>query len=242
MDRRRYAGSLIFRLSLIILSLLLGVRAISVAEGEAKAWLLAGLLGFSAAALQIRPLLVPDGARGSAVYSIGSAFFLAGLFMVPAGPLAACVAFAIALSGLVTATRPHKILFNLSVSVLTYAGFSLFMRLGPHSVDSTVPPPDLVGVEVLLSAAVLMSQLLLQSVALRLERGDDAPHWGAFQRPAFVQGFYCLALSVPISVLGRIHVALLAFVYLYIGVTWWFMERYRKHVRAISEAAEPGTR
>lgn len=237
MDRRRYVASLLFRLSLIILALLIGVRAIYVAGGSPQSWLFAGLIGVSAAALRIRPLLVPDGTRGSASYSLGSAFFLAGLFLVPAGPLVACVAFAIALSGLVTATRPHKTLFDLSVSVLVFAGFSLFMRLGPHSADPRVPPPDLVGVEVLLSAAVLMTQLLLKSVALRLERGDDAPHWGAFQRPALVQGFYCLALSVPISVLGRIHVALLAFVYLYIGVTWWFMERYRRHVREISQSA-----
>ena len=93
MDRRRYVASLLFRLSLIILALLIGVRAIYVAGGSPQSWLFAGLIGVSAAALRIRPLLVPDGTRGRASYSLGSAFFLAGLFLVPAGPLVACVAF-----------------------------------------------------------------------------------------------------------------------------------------------------
>ena len=238
MDRRRYVSSLVFRLSLIILALLLGLRATYVAEGGPKAWILAGLFGVTAAALMIRPLLVPNGTQGSVPYSLGPAFFLAGLFLVPAGPLVASIAFAIALSGLVTATRPHKILFNLSVAVLTYAAPSLLMRLGSHGANAAIPGPDLVGVEVLLSAAVLVCQLLLRSVALRLERGHETPHWGAFQGPALVEAFYCLALSVPISVLARIHVALLAFVYLNIGVTWWFMERYRLRVRALAQTAE----
>jgi hypothetical protein len=79
--------------------------------------------------------------------------------------------------------------------------------------------------------------LLLRSIAIRLERGEDAPHWGAFQPQALTEALYCLALSVPISVLARIHIALLAVVYLYVGFTWWFMERYRKHLRVLSKDA-----
>jgi len=93
--------------------------------------------------------------------------------------------------------------------------------------------------ELLLGAVVLIAQLLLRSIAIRLERGDETPHWGAFQPQAIVEALYCLALAVPISVLARIHLALLAVVYLYVGFTWWFMERYRRHMRAMNQEPAP---
>lgn len=237
MDRRRYLVSLTFRLALIILAFLIFVCALYIAPGSVRAWSLAILLGFSAAVLQIRPLVVPRGTDGTALYSLGPAFFLAGLFLLPPGPLVASVAFAIALSGLVTGVRPHKVLFNLSLSLLTYGAFSLFLRLGPRGVDAPLPPPDMIGVEALLCAAVLAAQLLVRSVAIRLERGDQAPHWGAFQHAALMESAYCIALSVLISVLARIHVALLVFAYAHIAATWTFVERYRRHVRSLTSAA-----
>lgn len=238
MDRRQYFASLLFRLTLIVLALLLAARAVYVNEGDTKTWLLACLFGLSAAALQIRPLLVPNPGHASTVYNPGPAFFLAGLFLMPAGPLVVSIAFAVALSGLVTALRPHKILLNLSVSVLCYGACSYFLKLGPQSSPGPpVPTPDLVATEILLGGVVLVAQLVIRSIAIRLERGDETPHWGAFQPHALMEGCYCLALSVPISVLTRIHVALLAVILLYVGLTWWFMERYRKHVRVVSQEA-----
>jgi len=235
MDRRRYVISLLFRLSLVLVALMLAVRAIYVFEGDVGAWCLAGVFGLSAAALQIRPMLVPTPGHASAVYTPGPAFFLAGLFLVPAGPLVTCIAFALGLSGLVTAMRPHKILFNLSIAVLAYGSCSYYLKLGVESIGPPVPRPELIAGELLLGAAVLVAQLLLRSVAIRLERGDESPHWGAFQPQAVTEALFCLALSVPITVLARIHVALLAAVYLYLGFTWWFMERYRKHLRALAQ-------
>ncbi len=235
MDRRRYFISLLFRMSLVVLALMLAVRASYVFEGSLKAWCLAGLFGLSAAALQIRPLLVPSPGRPSTVYTPGPAFFLAGLFLIPAGPLVTCIALATALSGLVTATRPHKILLNLSIAVLSYGACSYYLKLGAGSLGPTVPPPELIAEELLLGIVVLIAQLLLRSIAIRLERGEESPHWGAFQPQAVTEAIFCLALSVPISVLARIHVALLAVVYLYVGLTWWFMDRFRKHLRAVSQ-------
>ena len=235
MDRHRYFISLFFRLSLAVLALMLAVRATYVFEGSLKAWCLAGLFGLSAAAFQVRPLLVPSPGHPSAVYTPGPAFFLAGLFLIPAGPLVTCIAFATALSGLVTATRPHKILLNLSVAVLAYGACSYYLKLGAGSMGPTVPPPELIAEELLLGAVVLIAQLLVRSIAIRLERGDESPHWGAFQPQAVTEALFCLALSVPISVLARIHVALLAVVYLYVGFTWWFMERYRNHLRVVTQ-------
>ncbi len=231
---RRYFISLLYRLSLIVLALMLSVRAIYTFEGDVRAWCLAGLFGLSAAALQIRPMLVPTPGRGSTVLSPATAFFLAALFLVPAGPLVAAIAFAVALSGLLNGTRPHKMLLQLSVTILAFGACSYFLKLGPKNGDPMVPPPELVGLEVLVGVVVLIAQLALRSIAIRLERGEESPHWGAFQPHAIVEALYCLALAVPISVLARIHLALLAVVYVYVGFTWWFMERYRKHVREVS--------
>jgi hypothetical protein len=50
-----------------------------------------------------------------------------------------------------------------------------------------------------------------------------------------VESLYCLALAVPISVLARIHLSLLAVVYVYVGLTWWFLERYRSHLRVLNQ-------
>jgi hypothetical protein len=235
LDRRRYFTSLLFRLLLVLLALMLSVRAIYVLQGGFQAWCLAGLFCITAAALQIRPLIVPSPGKMSAVYTPAPAFFLAALYLIPAGPLVVSIAFAVALSGLITGTRPHKILLQLSITTLAFGACSYYLKLGPRSADPQVPPPELVATELLLGAVVLVAQLLLRSIAIRLERGDETPHWGAFQPQAMVEALYCLALAVPISVLARIHLGLLAVVYLYVGLTWWFMERYRRHVRTLSQ-------
>ena len=138
--------------------MMLSARAICALEGDAKAWFLAGLFGLSAAALQIRPLLVPNPGRGSSVYSPALAFFIAGLYLIPAGPLVACIAFAIALAGIVKGTRPHKILLQLSATVLAFGACSYFMKLGPRSGDPPVPPPELIAVEIFLGVVVLFAQ------------------------------------------------------------------------------------
>jgi hypothetical protein len=97
------------------------------------------------------------------VYTPGPAFFLAGLFLIPAGPLVTCIAFATALSGIVTATRPHKILLNLSIAVLSYGACSYYLKLGLGSVGPTVPPPELIAEELLLGIVVLIAQLLVRT-------------------------------------------------------------------------------
>jgi hypothetical protein len=180
-------------------------------------------------------MLIPTPGKASTVLSPAGAFFLAGLYLFPAGPLVTAIAFAVGLAGLVNGTRPHKVLLQLAVSVLTFGACSYFLRLGPKAGDPMVPPPELVGMEVLVGVCVLIAQLMLRSIAIRLARGEEAPHWGAFQPHAVVESLYCLALSVPISVLARIHLALLAVVYAYVGFTWWFLERYRRHIREVSQ-------
>ena len=63
MDRRRYFISLLFRMSLVVLALMLAVRASYVFEGSLKAWCLAGLFGLSAAARSSFAVILSDTGR-----------------------------------------------------------------------------------------------------------------------------------------------------------------------------------
>jgi hypothetical protein len=239
MDRRRYLSLLAFRVALMVLALLTAARALHEQGGGAKPWFLAALFAISAALLQILPVVVPTGRGRSVVYSLGSAFFLAGMFLLPPGPLVITVTFAVALSGLVVATRPYRLVVQLSVAVLSYAGVALLLHLGPHADDPVTPTLERSAVEFLIMAGAVVSQLLFRSVALRIERGDATPHWGAFQRDALIEGSLALALGTTITVLVRNHVAYLGLVYAQVGATWWFLHRYRVHVRKLEGSAVP---
>jgi hypothetical protein len=80
--------------------------------------------------------------------------------------------------------------------------------------------------------------LLLRSVVLRVEHGQASPHWGSFQVPAVVEALYCLVLSVSITVLARIHLALLGVIYLEIAIAWWFVHRYRAYMQDMNRLGE----
>lgn len=174
--------------------------------------------------------------RGSAVYSLGPSFLLASMFLLPAGPLVAVVAFSICLAGVFMGVRFHRILFDLSLGVLVYGGASLLLRLAPRPTDGGIPYVHVAGIEALLAAAVLIAQLLIRSVALRLTHGIATPHWGAFRSQAIIEGLYCLVLAVTISLLARLHPALLTLVYAEVGVTMWFLSRYRRRLRDLTDA------
>ncbi|HXF58301.1 MAG TPA: hypothetical protein VN539_00580, partial [Candidatus Saccharimonadales bacterium] len=86
-----------------------------------------------------------------------------------------------------------------------------------------------------IAAAALIAQLIIRSVALRIEHGDQAPHWGAFQPIALIEAVLCLAFALTITVLARVHLALLAIVYVEIGAVWWFLHRYHEYVSSMKE-------
>lgn len=203
----------------------------------AGVWFLAMVFAASASALLHWPLVVPH-RSGSAVYSLGASFFLAGMFLLPAGPLVAVVAFSIALAGVIAGTRFHRIILDLSLGVLLYGGASLLLHLGPRSTDSAVPYVSLALTEALLAATVVVADLVVRSIVLRLERGAETPHWGVFRGPALIEGLYCIVLSVTISVLARLHPALLSLVYVEVGVTCWFLSMYRRRVRELTAGAQ----
>ncbi len=217
---------------LALAALVVAARAAHDLAHGAGVWFLAMLFAASASALLHWPLVVPH-RSGSAVYTLGASFFLAGMFLLPAGPLVAVVAFSIALAGVVSGTRFHRIIVDLSLGVLLYGGASLLLHLGPRSADTAIPYASLALTEALLAATVVVADLVARSIVLRLERGAETPHWGAFRGAALIEGLYCVVLAVTISVLERLHPALLSLVYVEVGVTCWFLARYRRRVREL---------
>src|SRR2546428_609737 len=78
---------------------------------------------------------------------------------------------------------------------LPFGGFALFFRLGPQPTDFMFHPAPRAGLELLIAGAALVTLLIIRSVALRVEQGDRAPHWGAFQKTAIIESILCLAFS-----------------------------------------------
>jgi len=227
---RRYFQIVIFRVGLAVCALLTAAWAGHQLREDGPVWLIATIFTASASICLIWPLVVPAENRTMSVYSVGPAFFLAGMFLLPPGLLVLAIGFAIALSGIVYGTRAYRTVFQLSASILAFGGFALFFHLGPQPADFMFRAAPRAGLELLIAAAALVSLLIIRSVALRVEHGDRAPHWGAFQKTAIIEAILCLAFSVTITVLARIHLALLAIVYVEIGAVWWFLHRYHGYV------------
>jgi len=222
----RYFQVVTFRILLTVFAILTAIRAAHVVRGDGPIWLLASILASGAAACLIWPFVVPARNRAMSVYSMAPAFFLAGMFLLPPGALVLAIAFAILLAGLVHGLRAYRTVFQLSSSMLVFAGFALYFRLGPRPSDFMFQPAPRAGLEFLIAASALVALLIVRSVALRLELGEKAPHWGAFQGAAIVEAILCLVFSVSITVMARIHLALLGIVFAEIGAIWWFLQRY----------------
>lgn len=236
MKRGPYIAIVSFRAMIALAAVFVAGWAAHELRSSTGTWLLALLFAGSASALLIRPMVVPT-RRGSAVYSLGPSFLLASMFLLPTGPLVAVVAFSISLAGVYAGGRFHRVFFDLSLGVLVYGGASLLLRLAPSPADAQMPYLTVAVIEALLAASVLVVQLLLRSVAMRLTRGAETPHWGAFRSQALIEGLYCVALAVTISLLARLHPALLTLVYAEIGVSMWFLSRYRRRLRDLTDAA-----
>jgi hypothetical protein len=227
---RRYFQIVLFRVGLAVCALLTAAWAGHQLREDGPVWLIASIFAASASICLIWPLVVPAENRTMCVYSVGPAFFLAGMFLLPPGLLVLAIGFAIALSGIVHGTRAYRTVFQLSASILAFGGFALFFHLGPQPSDFMFHPAPRAGLELLIASAALVTLLIIRSIALRVEHGDQAPHWGAFQKTAIIEAILCLAFSLTITVLARIHLALLAIVYVEIGAVWWFLHRYHGYV------------
>lgn len=235
----RYFQIATFRIALAVLAILVAIRALHVVRGDGPVWLLTSILASGAAAALIWPLVVPASNRAMSVYSLAHAFFLAGMFLLPPGALVLTIAFAISLAGLVHGARAYRTVFHLSSSMLVFAGFALTFALGPRPSDFMFQPAPRAGLEILIGAAALVALLIVRSVALRLEMGEKAPHWGAFQGPAIFESALVLLFSVSITVMVRIHLALVTVVFAEMGTIWWFLQRYHAYASGVRPVRRP---
>ena len=226
-DGRRYTQIVVFRVVIAVLALLTAARAGHEFRDNGSVWLTTSILAAGASATLIWPLLVPGRNRTMSVYSFGSAFFCAAMFLLPPAALVVAIAFAVTLAGLLAGARPYRILHNLSVAVLTFAGFAIYFDLGPRSSDYLVAPAARVGLEVMISTAALVTLLLIRSIAIRIEQGERAPHWGAFQGAAMTEAVLAICFASSIVVLARIHLALVAVALTEMALVAWFLHRYR---------------
>jgi hypothetical protein len=220
-----YVRVVLYRVALAVAAILMGARAGHQSAATGPVWLLASVLGVGASACLLWPLVVPARHRAMSVYTVAPAFFLAGMFLLPPGPLVVMIAFAIALAGVVQGTRAYRVVFHLSSAIVVFGGFALALDLGPRPSDFMFQPAPRAGLEFLISAAALVSLLIVRSVALRLEQGDEAPHWGAFQGPALVEAVLCLVFASTLAVLARIHLGFLTVVGVELAMIWWFLQR-----------------
>lgn len=236
----RYIQVVGFRVALAVAAILIAAIAGHQRSGNGPVWLLASLLAIGGAACLHWPLIVPARHRAMSVYTVGPAFFLAGMFLLPPGPLVLAIAFAVALTGVLQGTRAYRVVFQLSSLVTVFGGFALVLDLGPRASDFMFQPAPRAGLEFLICAAALVAWLIVRSIALRLEQGDEAPHWGAFQGPALVEGALCLVFASTILVLARIHLAFLGVVAAEIAMIWWFLNRYKDYAEERRTMPEAG--
>jgi hypothetical protein len=223
---------------LVVTALVIAARAAHEFRVTPYVWILASLFATSAAALFIWPLLVPSKERTWRTYSLGPAFFLSGMFLLPPAALVLTVTYSIALAGIVAGTRGYRLITQLALAVIAYGGFSLLFDLTPRASDYLLQPAPRAALEVAIAAAASIAMLLLRSVVLRLEHGSAIPHWGSFQLSAIVESLYCLVLSISITVLARIHPALLVVIYLEIAIAWWFVHRYRAYIQDVNRLGD----
>lgn len=222
----------------MLLALLVAARAAHEYRAPQSAWPLASIFAASAAALAIWPLIVPGRNKTLVSYSLASAFFLAGMFLLPPAGLMLTVCFAVTLAGMLRGARAYRIVFQVSSAVLAYVAPALLFNLGPRPGEFVLHPAERAGLELMIAMSAVSFHLLLRSIGLRLEQGVTTPRWGAFSGPPLVEAVWGLVLSVTILVLTRLHPAFLGVVFLELGITLWFVRRYRIYVTDLRREAE----
>lgn len=225
-------------MGLAILSLLLAAIAGHENQGYGPVWPLTAVFAASAATLLIWPLIVPGRNRTLVTYSLATAFYLAGMFLLPPAALVLVIAFSVTLAGLLKGARAYRIVFHLASTLIAYVGPALVFRLGPRPMDLDFHPALRAGLELMIATFAIIFHLMIRSISMRLEQGHETPRWGAFGGPAFIESVYALGLSVSILVLARIHPMLLSVVYLEISITAWFVYRYRIYVTDLRREAD----
>ena len=235
---RQYVQIAAYRVSLLLLALMVAARAAHEYRAPQSAWPLAAIFATCAAALGIWPLIVPGRNKTLVCYSLASAFFLAGMFLLPPAALMLTVCFSVTLAGMLRGARFYRIVFQVSSAVLAYVAPALLFDLGPRPGEFVLNPAARAGLELMIATSSVAFYLLLRSVGLRLEHRALTPRWGAFSGPSLVEAVWGLVLSVTILVLTRIHPAFVAVVFVEIGITAWLVRRFRIYVTDLRRETE----
>jgi len=239
MRKGRYVQLVSYRVAVVVLAILTGALAMHERGTGASVWLVSAILAVAAASALVWPLVVPARDRTMNVYSIGPAFFLAGMFLLPPPALVGIITFAVLLSGLIRGDRAYRTAFRLASMVLVFAGFAIWFRLSPQGSEVLYKPAARATLEMAIGGAALISLLILRSLEIRLEHGpEQTPHWGAFQKPAVMESMLCLAFSTSTVVLARIHTGFLTVVGFQMVMVWWFLHRYAAYTTGLARVTD----
>jgi len=239
MRKGRYVQLVGYRVAVVVLAILTAALAMHERGTGASVWLLSSILAVAAGSALVWPLVVPSRDRTMNVYSIGPAFFLAGMFLLPPAALVGIIAFAVLLSGLIRGDRAYRTAFRLASMVLVFAGFAVWFRLSPQGSEVIYKPAARATLEMAIGASALTALLILKSLEIRLEHGPEhTPHWGAFQKPAIMESMLCLAFSTSTVVLARIHTGFLTVVGFQMAMVWWFLHRYASYTSGLARVTD----
>lgn len=239
MRKGRYVQLVGYRVAVVVLAILTAALAMHERGTGVSVWLLSSILAVAAASALVWPLVVPSRDRTMNVYSIGPAFFLAGMFLLPPAPLVGIITFAVLLSGLIRGDRAYRTAFRLASMVLVFAGFAIWFRLSPQGSEILYKPAARATLEMAIGASALTALLILKSLEIRLEHGpENTPHWGAFQKPAIMESMLCLAFSTSTVVLARIHTGFLTVVGFQMAMVWWFLHRYASYTSGLARVTD----
>lgn len=239
MQKGRYVQLVSYRVAVVVLAILTGALAMHERGTGASVWLLSSILAVAAASALVWPLVVPSRDRTMEVYSIGPAFFVAGMFLLPPPALVGIITFAVLLSGLLRGDRAYRTAFRLASMVLVFAGFAIWFRLSPQGAEIIFKPALRATLEMAIGAAAVTVLLILRSLEIRLEHGPEhTPHWGAFQKPAIMEAMLCLAFSTSTVVLARIHTGFLTVVGFQMAMVWWFLHRYAAYTSGLARVTD----
>lgn len=239
MQKGRYVQLVSYRVAVVVLAILTAAIAMHERGTGASVWLLSSILAVAAASALVWPLVVPSRDRTMDVYSIGPAFFVAGMFLLPPPALVGIITFAVLLSGLLRGDRAYRTAFRLASMVLVFAGFAIWLRLSPQGAEVIFKPALRAALEMAIGAAAVTVLLILRSLEIRLEHGPEhTPHWGAFQKPAIMEAMLCLAFSTSTVVLARIHTGFLTVVGFQMAMVWWFLHRYAAYTSGLARVTD----
>jgi hypothetical protein len=239
MQKGRYVQLVSYRVVVVVLAILTAALAMHERGTGGPVWLLSSILAVAATSALVWPLVVPSRDRTMDVYSIGPAFFVAGMFLLPPPALVGIITFAVLLSGLLRGDRAYRTAFRLASMVLVFAGFAIWFRLSPQGSEVIFKPALRAALEMAIGAAAVTALLILRSLEIRLEHGPEhTPHWGAFQKPAIMEAMLCLAFSTSTVVLARIHTGFLTVVGFQMAMVWWFLHRYAAYTSGLARVTD----